>query len=63
MTGPQVSSPTVASSRDTIGKEYVLEGKTVTKIISGALVWLLATSSCFATDGYFVTGFGAKQQG
>jgi len=36
---------------------------TVSTILAGAFVWVFIAPSCFATDGYFLTGFGTKQQG
>jgi long-chain fatty acid transport protein len=47
----------------TRNKENAMKKQTVRRVLSGALVWMSIVQSSFATDGYFVTGFGTKQQG
>lgn len=40
-----------------------MKAKTVSRLLSGAILGISIAPACFATDGYFVTGFGTKQQG
>jgi uncharacterized membrane protein YedE/YeeE len=37
--------------------------QTVKRVFPVALAFLLIVNSSFATDGYFLTGYGTKQQG
>jgi long-chain fatty acid transport protein len=40
-----------------------LKAKIVSRILLGAIIGISIVPACSATDGYFVTGFGTKQQG
>ncbi|MDR3739703.1 MAG: outer membrane protein transport protein [Terracidiphilus sp.] len=40
-----------------------MERKSIRTVLSLALIGILIAPQSFATDGYFVTGFGTKQQG
>lgn len=40
-----------------------MKKQTARTVLSGALIWMSIAPFSFATDGYFVTGFGAKAQG
>jgi long-chain fatty acid transport protein len=44
-------------------KENVLKKQAVRRVLAGVLVWMSIVQVSFATDGYFVTGVGTKQQG
>ena len=43
--------------------EIALKQRGLNRVLVAMLASLLLVNSAFATDGYFLTGYGAKQQG